>query len=84
MATSPRHRPKLVAAATAPAQEAPRRRSQVNLSDLAYERLEELLICCELKPGRFLATHELQALVCLLYTSPSPRDGLLSRMPSSA
>ena len=25
-----------------------------------------------------------QALACLLYTSPSPRDGLLSRMPSSA
>ena len=24
------------------------------------------------------------AIVCLLYTSPSPRDGLLSRMPSSA
>ena len=24
------------------------------------------------------------ALTCLLYTSPSPRDGLLSRMPSSA
>ena len=23
-------------------------------------------------------------LLCLLYTSPSPRDGLLSRMPSSA
>ena len=22
--------------------------------------------------------------VCLLYTSPSPRDGILSRMPSSA
>ena len=22
--------------------------------------------------------------ICLLYTSPSPRDGLLSRMPSSA
>ena len=29
-----------------------------------------------------LRPHELQA--CLLYTSPSPRDGLLSRMPSSA
>ena len=28
--------------------------------------------------------HELQAAACLLYTSPSPRDGLLSRMPSSA
>ena len=25
-----------------------------------------------------------QLLSCLLYTSPSPRDGLLSRMPSSA
>ena len=25
-----------------------------------------------------------EALACLLYTSPSPRDGLLSRMPSSA
>ena len=25
-----------------------------------------------------------QSMVCLLYTSPSPRDGLLSRMPSSA
>ena len=24
------------------------------------------------------------AMICLLYTSPSPRDGLLSRMPSSA
>ena len=24
------------------------------------------------------------AKICLLYTSPSPRDGLLSRMPSSA
>ena len=26
----------------------------------------------------------LQPISCLLYTSPSPRDGLLSRMPSSA
>ena len=24
------------------------------------------------------------SMICLLYTSPSPRDGLLSRMPSSA
>ena len=29
--------------------------------------------------GRFLNYR-----ICLLYTSPSPRDGLLSRMPSSA
>ena len=27
---------------------------------------------------------EAQVYPCLLYTSPSPRDGLLSRMPSSA
>ena len=26
----------------------------------------------------------MQGVLCLLYTSPSPRDGLLSRMPSSA
>ena len=26
----------------------------------------------------------MQLFACLLYTSPSPRDGLLSRMPSSA
>ena len=30
-------------------------------------------------------THiDLHHTTCLLYTSPSPRDGLLSRMPSSA
>ena len=33
--------------------------------------------------GELLFEHE-QARACLLYTSPSPRDGLLSRMPSSA
>ena len=27
---------------------------------------------------------DIKSIVCLLYTSPSPRDGLLSRMPSSA
>ena len=31
----------------------------------------------KMNPGSKLKT-------CLLYTSPSPRDGLLSRMPSSA
>ena len=29
-------------------------------------------------------TESNMAIACLLYTSPSPRDGLLSRMPSSA
>ena len=32
----------------------------------------------------FDLNHEDYARTCLLYTSPSPRDGLLSRMPSSA
>ena len=33
-----------------------------------------------------IVDHDLVGLsnICLLYTSPSPRDGLLSRMPSSA
>ena len=31
-----------------------------------------------------LASHGYLFDICLLYTSPSPRDGLLSRMPSSA
>ena len=37
--------------------------------------------------ANYLALHNEEnrlAEICLLYTSPSPRDGLLSRMPSSA
>ena len=34
--------------------------------------------------GCALAQDYQQMFICLLYTSPSPRDGLLSRMPSSA
>ena len=33
---------------------------------------------------RKLNTIQIPVTTCLLYTSPSPRDGLLSRMPSSA
>ena len=40
------------------------------------------------KVGRVIhhhtVTHMQLSNICLLYTSPSPRDGLLSRMPSSA
>ena len=39
-------------------------------------------------PGLTICTHDTGSgktfSACLLYTSPSPRDGLLSRMPSSA
>ena len=34
--------------------------------------------------GAVMGTTTVTSYVCLLYTSPSPRDGLLSRMPSSA
>ena len=33
---------------------------------------------------KMFTTKEGKYYTCLLYTSPSPRDGLLSRMPSSA
>ena len=43
-------------------------------------------VCC--RGNRYDVISALKVLpnnrVCLLYTSPSPRDGLLSRMPSSA
>ena len=38
----------------------------------------ELFIDGEYPYSRYMS------IICLLYTSPSPRDGLLSRMPSSA
>ena len=31
-----------------------------------------------------VTVEQVKEYLCLLYTSPSPRDGLLSRMPSSA
>ena len=36
------------------------------------------------QPAATRMLHEIEDMFCLLYTSPSPRDGLLSRMPSSA
>jgi len=59
MAGRERARPKIVEVdqdATA----APRRQNRVNLFELAYERIEDLIINCELKPGRFLTIQDLQ------------------------
>jgi DNA-binding GntR family transcriptional regulator len=58
MAVRKRARPQLVTAGNAPA--APNRRNRVNLFELAYERIEELIVNCELKPGRFLSIQDLQ------------------------
>ena len=57
--------------------------------------LKKKMVKGELKPGEKMPSNrELAVLykvnqntaarICLLYTSPSPRDGPLSRMPSSA
>ena len=35
-------------------------------------------------PNFYVRSRNKKNITCLLYTSPSPRDGLLSRMPSSA
>src|SRR5260370_34437688 len=39
---------------------APSRHNRINFFELAYQRIEELLVNCELKPGRFLTVQELQ------------------------
>ena len=38
----------------------------------------------DFKPAGIILSGGPESVNCLLYTSPSPRDGLLSRMPSSA
>ena len=43
----------------------------------------QLLALKTFKQDEFLKK-KIEDMNCLLYTSPSPRDGLLSRMPSSA
>jgi DNA-binding GntR family transcriptional regulator len=42
--------------------DASKRRNAVNLFETAYLRLEDLLVNCTLKPGRFLTVQELQSL----------------------
>ena len=51
-------------------------RSDTNLLHMAMVPISPKSIKKEIIYGSVMA--------CLLYTSPSPRDGLLSRMPSSA
>ena len=53
--------------------DSPRNRSYVIMNSVLYH----------LHPVK-VKRHAVKVSYCLLYTSPSPRDGLLSRMPSSA
>ena len=48
--------------------------------DITNQYLLQIISDLENKEGNVFP----QDVFCLLYTSPSPRDGLLSRMPSSA
>ena len=67
MVRKERKRPPLFEVNSAtPADTAPgvgRTGSALNQFELAYEAIEELLVNCELRPGRFLALQELQQLV---------------------
>ena len=38
----------------------PGRRNRINFFELAYQRIEDLLVNCKLKPGQFLTVQELQ------------------------
>lgn len=38
----------------------PKRRNRLNLSDLAYDKCEELIVTCGLKPGQYLSIQDLQ------------------------
>lgn len=44
-----------------PAEAKPKRENRLNLSGLAYDRCEELIVTCDLKPGLFLSIQDLQA-----------------------
>ena len=59
--------------------------------EMKMKKLMVLLLSCSVVfAGSFTNAYAAEVVeeentqVCLLYTSPSPRDGLLSRMPSSA
>ena len=60
----------------------PARDEMLTLFDKSFENKDQfdktIHISEQFSPGGGFS------IICLLYTSPSPRDGLLSRMPSSA
>jgi len=64
MMNRPQRRPQLVAnEGRATPEGRPRARGLINQVDMAYERIEHMLVNCQLKPGRFMAMQELQELL---------------------
>ena len=67
MARKEQKRPQLVEVSAATAADKPksaaRGTSPLNQFELAYEAIEERLVTCELRPGRYLALQELQQMV---------------------
>ena len=59
-----------------------------NDDPLLYHEVNQVYYSCATRYVFYLvyncSTSNIYIRSCLLYTSPSPRDGLLSRMPSSA
>ena len=54
------------------------------MTDLSQSLRDTLQDIAEVTPPAIAEQKDSADGTCLLYTSPSPRDGLLSRMPSSA
>ena len=53
-------------------------------AELLKQSNEVVEIPCIINGVEVYTDNVVEQVICLLYTSPSPRDGLLSRMPSSA
>ena len=60
------------------------RHDELKMTTLVRAFCEAYLVDNQNRPLKLRPMQEKIVVTCLLYTSPSPRDGLLSRMPSSA
>ena len=61
----------------------------VELAEIASDLFDEVVVAALVNPSKGDGLFDLEERMfliedCLLYTSPSPRDATLSRMPSSA
>ena len=59
-------------------------KNTVSPDDIVFAKVDKVMVHDVSGPGVLKVFDKLQKQGCLLYTSPSPRDATLSRMPSSA